>query len=121
MSKSSGTISIENKWNEDLKKIEIIYHDEKNTLNQAFVTYNIPKQKTRNDVFTINYDTSGKSFWKTTIITQSGQTWSSGSFLECNAKKAELAKILISFDVNSKETKINYPKYNSCFKKMTKI
>lgn len=26
MAKSSGTISIENKWNQDIKKVEIIYH-----------------------------------------------------------------------------------------------
>ncbi|MBI6193879.1 hypothetical protein [Providencia rettgeri] len=48
MAKSSGTISIENKWNQDIKKVEIIYHcteDEyeyEYEYDKVFVTYNIP-------------------------------------------------------------------------------
>ncbi|HHQ2584776.1 hypothetical protein AB7459_08580 [Providencia rettgeri] len=42
MTKSSGTISIENKWNQDIKKVEIIYHCTEDKYDKVFVTYNIP-------------------------------------------------------------------------------
>ena len=44
MAKSSGTISIENKWNQDIKKVEIIYHctEDEYEYDKVFATYNIP-------------------------------------------------------------------------------
>ncbi len=38
MAKSSGTISIENKWNQDIKKVEIIYHCTEDEYDNVFVT-----------------------------------------------------------------------------------
>ena len=38
MSKSKGTISIENKWDEDFKKVEIIYQSSEDDVDKAFIT-----------------------------------------------------------------------------------
>ncbi|HHR6139750.1 TPA: hypothetical protein ACS72F_003714, partial [Providencia alcalifaciens] len=60
MSISKGTISIENKWNETIKKVEIIYKSNESEYDNAFVTYNLSNNKTLNDIFNISYSSTGK-------------------------------------------------------------
>ncbi len=121
MSKSKGTISIENKWDEDFKKVEIIYQSSEDDVDKAFITYNIRAQQTHNDVFDIEYSSTGKSSWIGTVTTSSGQKWSSGSPLKCNANKAENCKIIIKFDEYRKEMGVIYTPQNSCHKKMSQL
>lgn len=121
MSKSQGTISIENKWNETIKKVEIIYKSNEDEYDKVFVTYNLPKNQTFNDAFDISYSSTGKSEWIGKIITSDGTKWSSGTFLTCNANKAENCQIVVSFDGNNKEMTIYYPGFNSCSKKLNSI
>lgn len=121
MSISKGTISIENKWNETIKKVEIIYKSNESEYDNAFVTYNLSNNKTLHDIFNISYSSTGKSEWIGNITTSDGIKWSSGNFLTCNANKAEYSHIMISFDGNKKEMHVSYPRFNSCSKKMSPI
>ncbi|HEQ1858947.1 TPA: hypothetical protein VEO38_003806 [Providencia alcalifaciens] len=121
MAKSQGTISIENKWNETIKKVEIIYKSNEDEYDKAFVTYNLPNNQTFDDAFDISYSSTGKSEWIGKITTNNGVKWSSGSFLACNANKAENCQIVVSFNGNNKEMTIYYPRFNTCSKKMSPV
>ncbi|MEX6223593.1 hypothetical protein AB6F55_01410 [Providencia hangzhouensis] len=96
MSKSKGTISIENKWDEDFKKVEIIYQSSEDDVDKAFITYNIRAQQTHNDVFDIEYSSTGKSSWIGTVTTSSGQKWSSGSPKNVMQTKPRTAKLSLN-------------------------
>ncbi|MEQ5754870.1 MULTISPECIES: hypothetical protein [unclassified Providencia] len=121
MAKSSGTISIENKWNQDIKKVEIIYHCTEDEYDKVFVTYNIPDNHINKNTFNISYSYTGLSAWIGNVTTKDGKKWSSGSFLNCNANKAQNCQIVISFDGNKKEMTVCYPGFNICSKGMIQI
>lgn len=50
MSTSLGQISIENFWNEDLKKVEIFYQRGSNIIENVFVLYNLADKRTIKDI-----------------------------------------------------------------------
>ena len=118
MSTSLGQISIENFWNEDLKKVEIFYQRNSNIIESVFILYNLEDKRTIKDIHNFSFDLKDKMAWKTKIVTKSGQFWSSGDYLPCQIKDVDNGKVTINFNGNSKEMSIIYPVSSSCSKEM---
>ena len=118
MSTSLGQISIENFWNEDLKKVEIFYQRGSNIIENVFVLYNLADKRTIKDIHTFSFDLKDKMAWKAKIVTKDGQFWSSGDYLPCQIQDNDNGKVTINFNGNSKKMSIIYPTSGSCSKEM---
>lgn len=118
---SKGILSIENMWNEDIKKVEIIFQNNANEYESAFISYNLKDKQTLTDIFEFQFSVTEMSNWKGKIITKSGETWDSGDFLSCKINERDNGKVKISFNGNVKSLFVNYPVSISCSKKMQLI
>ncbi|HHR5882633.1 TPA: hypothetical protein ACS7XF_003658 [Providencia alcalifaciens] len=118
MAISKGILSIENMWNEDIKKIEIIFQNNGNEYENAFIFYNVANGKTLIDSAEFTFSTTENSHWKGNITTVSGIKWSSGDYLLCKINDRDNGKVTISFNGNTKSMFVNYPVSISCSKEM---
>ncbi|MBP6121929.1 MULTISPECIES: hypothetical protein [Providencia] len=121
MSPISGSISIENFWNEDLRKVEIHYHRGSTTIDTVFILYNVADKKTIKDAHSFTFNSTDKSDWKAKITTKQGQTWSSGEFFPCQLTDNDNGKVTIRFNGDARTMHVIYPTSLSCTKKMVLI
>ncbi len=121
MSPISGSISIENVWNEDLKKVEIHYHRGSAAVDTVFILYNVADKKTIKDAHSFTFSSTDKSAWKAQITTKKGQTWSSGELFPCQITDNDNGKVTITFNGDTRTMHIIYPVSRSCSKKMVLI
>ncbi|UBX47815.1 hypothetical protein LDO51_11500 [Providencia alcalifaciens] len=121
MAISKGLLSIENLWNEDLKKVEISFKNNANEHENIFIFYNLMNGKKLSDITELTFSSTEQSYWMGIITTKSGEIWSSIDYLACKLNEKDNGKVTLSFNRNSRHMFLHYPVSTSCSAPLLKI
>ncbi|MTC76610.1 hypothetical protein GKR75_20520 [Providencia sp. wls1919] len=118
---SKGLLSIENLWNEDLKKVEISFKNNANEYGNVFIFYNLINGKKLSDITEFTFSSTEQSYWMGIITTKSGEKWSSIDYLACKLNEKDNGKVTLSFKGNMRNMFVHYPVSTSCSASLHKI
>ncbi|WP_154604569.1 hypothetical protein [Providencia sp. wls1914] len=121
MAISKGLLSIENLWNEDLKKVEISFKNNANEYGNVFIFYNLINGKKLSDITEFTFSSTEQSYWMGIITTKSGEKWSSIDYLACKLNEKDNGKVTLSFKGNMRHMFVHYPISTSCSTSLHKI
>lgn len=115
-----GLVTVENFWNENIKRLELIINTS-DIYSTDKLFYNIKDKQILKDAYNFVFFYGKQISWKVAFETESGEVWGNSIFLPCNFTTSDNGKATIGVNGGSKRMYVAFPSSSSCSIALTRF